>query len=567
MPPPPLPLTRSPIQMLTQQSSSNNSSSDISGNNSHDLHHLDGQMSPTISFSKLSLLSPVNPSALSRSGCSPFFPPPSHDAEESVHGSQPQLQSQPVLVDEESTSVTHDHATLNHGESQLEYPSVILSSSDPVQADLQPGSLTQPSAEEQQQQKIVVSETKGAITSPAEVVSKDTEKLVDASSEEPKEQHVLLSDESAILVVEEEAVRSPTPPPPPKVKLSLKDFAMRKRKQREEESVKASVVVHAAPDDSTSSSAILAPLPDTLAQEDGYDSQMKIGDVAEPPQSSSIQSSSSIQTLSAGKLSNTEIASVNGTEPASTNESSPRLSHSQLEAPKSPPHSASLQAKVELIEPHLNNGFVVPVNDYHAGIPLQPEPPPPSLADCSKMYIARPAERGPSGSPPSPSPPKTVSRKPLSSRDIVHAQEDGEILSSPPPPLHQKPPLAPRSHTPPTHPRSFHAVTEGMSPPSSGMLSPSMPPPNSVRRPLQPAPYRTHLQNQAPPSAPPVAAPPRLLPPSGPRALRAGGSRYSSHLVPRGPSADRERGDWERERSWISSSRGRGRGSSGNWGR
>lgn len=197
------------------------------------------------------------------------------------------------------------------------------------------------------------------------------------------------------------------------------------------------------------------------------------------------------------------------------------------------------QAKVELVEPYLHNEFVHTVNDYRPGLPLQPEPPP--RLEQSKSLTNR-WQRGASSSSPSP-PSKIISRKSFSSRDAIH--EDGEIFSPP-----HKPPMAPRAHTPPTHPRSFH-TNEGM-PPSNAMS-----PPVSVRRTLQLAPYRAHAQNLAPP--------PRPLP-IAPRALRTV-NRYGTHPVPRGPSADRDRGDWDRDRSWMSSSRGRGRGANGNWGR
>ncbi|KAI0782901.1 hypothetical protein C8Q75DRAFT_486449 [Abortiporus biennis] len=131
-----------------------------------------------------------------------------------------------------------------------------------------------------------------------------------------------------------------------------------------------------------------------------------------------------------------------------------------------------------------------------------------------------------------------------------YSREDGEILSPPPPkPL----PLGPRLYTPPTHPRSFHPQS---SPPLSSSLS--------RRPPLQSTPHRpTALPQSSPPSAgrPPPAAPRALrasnYPPSQPRSSPGGGP---PHMAPRGPSADRDRLDpRDRERSYSSSSRGRGR--------
>lgn len=154
-------------------------------------------------------------------------------------------------------------------------------------------------------------------------------------------------------------------------------------------------------------------------------------------------------------------------------------------------------------------------------------------------------------------------RSPTSSHTLARtvSREDGEIFSPPPPkPL----PLAPRAHSPPTHPRSFH----------SGSTSPVRPPPPPPppRRPLQPAPHRSQLQN-GPPSSRPL--------PSGPRALRGlsgSGSHYYPPFsggggAPRAPSADRDRDrdrdrdhrmDWDRD-TRRGSSWGRGRG--GGWGR
>lgn len=137
------------------------------------------------------------------------------------------------------------------------------------------------------------------------------------------------------------------------------------------------------------------------------------------------------------------------------------------------------------------------------------------------------------------------------------SQEDGEIRSISPP--KQPSSFVPRAHTPPTQPRSFSLASPGSaSTPAAPSSLPRRPSQSSLARPL-PA---------GPSSSRPL--------PSGPRALRtsnilgsasafpiarplAGGSQF----IPRGPSADRERIDWDRDRNWPGRARGRGAG----WGR
>ncbi|THH26513.1 hypothetical protein EUX98_g7680 [Antrodiella citrinella] len=120
------------------------------------------------------------------------------------------------------------------------------------------------------------------------------------------------------------------------------------------------------------------------------------------------------------------------------------------------------------------------------------------------------------------------------------SQEDGEIFSPPP---QKAPPLAPRSHTPATHPRSFPSA-------SSSTYRRGAPPSTSASyRPPPPAYHHT-----TPGNARPL--------PNAPRALRGVGnpstssssyslsppSRLLGPTTPRGPSGDRNR-DWDRERA------------------
>ncbi|TBU52480.1 hypothetical protein BD310DRAFT_861853 [Dichomitus squalens] len=213
----------------------------------------------------------------------------------------------------------------------------------------------------------------------------------------------------------------------------------------------------------------------------------------------------------------------------------------------------SLQAKVELLDNHILNGFAAPARDLS---PVDSY----LVQDSDHQHTVSP------GTPPRTTSPKlsySPPRNPLSRPPQTQppSQEDGEIFSPPPP---KAPPLAPRSHTPPTHPRSFYTARGDTSPTRRS-------PPLSARRPLHPTQY------------PRNSGPPRLAP-SAPRALRESGaypplSMYAGqnapYFAPRGPSADRDRErdrarDWGRDRgdndrSWIPGpSRGRGRGT---WGR
>ena len=228
-------------------------------------------------------------------------------------------------------------------------------------------------------------------------------------------------------------------------------------------------------------------------------------------------------------------------------------------------YAKTFETKVELLDSVIPNGLVAPARgDSDSPVDVRSQ----RARSHSPVYRAA----SPSPVTPHASPKLSHSRLPLVSHP---SQEDGEILSPPPP----KPfPLAPpRSHSPPTHPRHFYSPG-GLSPPrpSPGSLSQS-----SVRTPLHPA---YHARN-SPASASRLPPP---APPSAPRALRQGGayggSAYSGGggqnapyyaAPPRGPSADRDRDrdrgrDWGRERDrdadrvWHPGP-SRGRGRSGSW--
>ncbi|KAI0363546.1 hypothetical protein BV20DRAFT_1031184 [Pilatotrama ljubarskyi] len=231
--------------------------------------------------------------------------------------------------------------------------------------------------------------------------------------------------------------------------------------------------------------------------------------------------------------------------------------------------SESLRAKVELLEDRIPNGFVAPRprSPYSPGDRSRTRTPPPR--DRFAEPLPRVSYRQDSRTPPPATSPKLGTR---ASAVPPSSQEDGEIFSPPPP---KAPPLAPRSHTPPTQPRSFYAGA--VSPP------PRRSPPPPVRRPLHPASYRNTATGRPLPSAP------RALRVPGAYGAHAynGGGQNAPYYAPRGPSADRERDrerdrdrdrdrdrpvrDWggrdrgDSERTWIPGpSRGRGRGT---WGR
>ncbi len=357
--------------------------------------------------------------------------------------------------------------------------------------------------------------------------------------------------------------RSPSPlvqAPPTKVKLSLKDFAMRKKKKREEEMVKtlSSPAVTLAPlqeeathlDPSKEGAEMHQSPAPTMEEDVKVNHQTPADDVKEKHEEPTLVE----DTPPPGEGHQT-IPDVQAVETVETG--------AELKLPPRPEDvrtdpTASLAAKVEIVEASVPSVPEV-VSEYSpqspspspSSVSLSPIPLPPSSAN--KKENSEPFN-------------KAVTRPPVTShfhnpvtRQV--SQEDGEILSPPPPkPL----PLAPRAHSPPTHPRSFHATLSGSASPARP--SHSLPP----RRPLQPAPYRSQLQN-APLNSRPL--------PSGPRALRAAnGSSHSSmyppnrslggpHLAPRAPSADRDRDriDWDRDRGRMGSwSRGRG---GGVWGR
>ena len=372
----------------------------------------------------------------------------------------------------------------------------------------------------------------------------------------------------------------PSPPPPPKVKLSLKDFAMRKKKQREEMAKH-----HSSPTSTHSAPGARSP-----PRTSGEDVEMASEDTNGVEEVHAAAEVGSTVEYNVGSNLNGHLhpePQRDLTDQLSEAESSmmPDRHHSpplapNLMRPRSPsphlpnginethPYEVTRQAKVELIEQPIPNG--VPTIDSKENSNLSPSPPFTLNGTAKVIDLINAAPRTASPSPP-----------PLGSRGHSRrlSQEDGEIPSTgsdTPPPPKQKQHLfttfVPRSHTPPTQPRSFHTAPAS---PSVSTPSPSAPIPTSVRRsqnPYSPVTHSTQVHRGTAPGSRPL--------PSGPRALRVG-IPYGQHpgntlpnrfngpqFIPRGPSADRERMEWDRERVWPRSrGRGAGSGAGTGWGR
>lgn len=283
----------------------------------------------------------------------------------------------------------------------------------------------------------------------------------------------------------------------------------------------------------------------------------------------------------------------------------------QMQTDRKPP--MTLSAKMEIVDAMVPTGLVGADDHSPDVVSFAPEPPPPPLTTSQTNETTTIDRTAPVGSTPrlilpstpaststsasmststststvnsrsnsvgipvsapNPSAPlhthlSTLSSSIPSSRRPSH--EDGEITSSTPPKTY-----LPRSHTPPTQPRSFHAVHP--SPPSFGPTTSSSTVP-VARRPAPPL-SRSPLSNAAGPTPTPISSRPL---PSGPRALRGSTTQPThpppfastrppyagSQYIPRGPSADRDRIDWERgDRQWAAQARSRGRAGSNGWGR
>lgn len=377
-----------------------------------------------------------------------------------------------------------------------------------------------------------------------------------------------------------------SPPPPPKVKMSLKDFALRKKKQREEmmahsQSMQASPVLASPP----LPNADVHIKPPFLEAEDhrlGSDKNMNClsgqGDVVAPrveennpfrnkedaraipgnvngikTDLDSIKDSSS-NTVRQDIVLQKEKKVLHMSSPTSTTISVPPSVNGY---PRNPPMPTCLPNKPPVSLParpmqHILPNLTSTKNHIHETKQEHVEPNLPSL-----LHRVPGTER--SISPISPDP------TPLASR--ISQEEDGEIGESPLPissRYHSLPsnrdfvqrPLSrnglPYSHSLPTGPRNL-PVSSYRSPslPTASYTIPSVPAvssSNASRSSLPTAPRalrQSILSHQRSGSGPPPGSPHSGSLLSSQSGLYGG----SSHYIPRGPSADRdrekERADWD----------------------
>lgn len=612
-------------------------------------------VSPSATFSKLSLLSPVLPDM--RSGSPSLFglpltnssrrpmpipsPPPhqSYNSKSPSDASSPQIivhpqssnpsipsASSPYRVRFASPEVLHgqaslkttQHAPLKSGRevtppihshtppAALEDDKTTISAVDAVQQSDRSPAYDRTAFEVKIVPPIEASHTHTSMspvmrdpTPPMSSICESTPSLRDSDSPPPSCELALPMHESTPATHESTPpTREQSPLPPPKVKMSLKDFALRKKKQREE-------MAKERERECESPGALGMGLLEESGDEgmhmdeDGVDERLG-RDSEGTDQEHDVEDIREAQNV-VMDVDNDVRPAVKGVkdEPIASSamqnvgdcvledppaESQRRCESEPRGAPPSPPRSpvasprsvrsldnaqpngqladsGSLMTKIEILETSIPNGLV---GAYDRASPSPPDPPPPPLHQQTKGIERQPSPK-PFSSPLPPSAPAYYSLRP--------SHEDGEITSaSPPKPSH----FFPRSYTPPTQPRSFQ-TSHPSSPHFTHSTSTSTPSTSASWR-VPPPPTRVPLS-----STPSSNGPSRPLP-SGPRALRA--SSQSSHpptysspssrvysgsqYIPRGPSADRDRHDrdrldWERERGWASRSRGR-TGSSG-WGR
>ncbi|KAJ8581105.1 hypothetical protein M405DRAFT_833086 [Rhizopogon salebrosus TDB-379] len=594
--------------------------------------------SPSATFSKLSLLSPVPPDM--RSGSPSLFgmsisnsarrpvlsSPPPYKSSNNKYLPDSDTSSAPIVVYPPTPSpkpsahgyspphrVRFASPEVLQGQPSLKgsYPATVQPASEreltpPTAALRESGKITSPSimsVEPDGEPEITSPQVKTDSASPALVNVPLAQTSCTSDSTFPPPSIRETTSSSSPPPSSRDPTRELSPPPVPKVKMSLKDFALRKKKQREEmakerEQECESPVVPGMglPEESGDEGMHV--------DEDGCADELKGTDcegdqdcdisVKEAPTTDVAE----VQDVAMGDdvrltVKDEPVASSAGQHivdlipegpPA---ESLLRRESEVRRTPPSPPRSpvasvksvnsadkpypngqladfTSLKAKIEVLEATIPRPLV---GADERMSPSAPEPPPPPLQMTDRKV-----------SPPrtysAPLPPSAPASYGLSSRP---SQEDGEITSTSPPKSSN---FFPRSYTPPTQPRSFQ--TSHPSPPNFTHASSSSSSSTSWRAPPPLPPTRAPLPS-ASTSTPPSNGSSRPLP-SGPRALRISNrpahlqsQSYSpssraysgSQYIPRGPSADRDRHDrdrldWERERGWPP----RGRtGSSGGWGR
>lgn len=398
-------------------------------------------------------------------------------------------------------------------------------------------------------------------------------------------------------VAKEEELRSdvsqeqhePSCPPPPKVKMSLRDFALRKKKQREEEGMTKSVQ-----DTSSSGDANLSFIKneggglngkqvERVEQADGELSNGKtvmdgiIGvevkrmgleeDLVDDLRDASYQGASSLSR----PVVKDEVVDVpgNSIKPTTTNGYHPQPSSSPSSSSPQPSTAAFIYpSKQELIEQPIpttiqptimdNTRYTAMYNNSRSISPINPDPhhfqscsPPQEDGEIGEIMDA-PLQL--------PSSPSSLRAAPPINRS---ASISGSIAPMPRGPVTKRADFAftrPSSsqvrHSPPTHPRSYNA-----SPPYRQQPPPVSTPPPAVRGTGVPPPTAPRALRQSmlsnritPTTSTTMASTPSYLSPGSSTATASpaststtNGGRFTSY-IPRGPSADRDRG-WDMDQT------------------
>ena len=353
----------------------------------------------------------------------------------------------------------------------------------------------------------------------------------------------------------------PTPGPPPKVKMSLKDFAARRKKRREEEGktgASASTSVEASP------VIVVVGLAADMGVADGGRTVKGEGD------GKAMNNHTSVEQAKESKNSDLHISGNNGIAKTLKVEDSEtsglsikpplRAKHSST-SPSLIPLTSAREARATLKGREL---FELPIlsppvfDPFHLRGTLTPAP----------VNAARPL--------------LPVARTHSSSRQP--SQEEGEILipQGDTPPVKRLPAIwsvrnshVPRSHTPPTQPRSLAMSTavSTTSPPPFSRPPPSGPRALRMSSTFQQPPVARHYpfpQPQLPQRSAPTRSSSSTSTDVDPRRLSdqdrdRSQTQRPPPSAPRGPSADRERVDMDRERSLVA--RSRVQPGAGGWGR
>ncbi|KAI0053958.1 hypothetical protein FA95DRAFT_1507405 [Auriscalpium vulgare] len=547
MPPPPMPATLDPTTISSISSVAPTSPSPrISISNLPSFsssHQPQASPSPSTPFAKLSLLSPLV-SDLTSPRSFPFGSPFSPKLSPSLLPL-----AAPRTPHSDGTSLTREYAGAGDEDAAMDVDQECApTESSPESVDSLPtvsrSSPTSPALPSSISFSIrrydpmlgenhTLSHSSEILASPLALTSPKSFVLEPPAEIEPRERTPSPSFPSSTSPAVSDAAnaRALTPPPPPqvpKVKMSLKDFALRKKKQREEGMTKVSQV----------SDATSPPVDDALELAGVEASIEAVSDSHELHASGNGSS-----TLEETRVAQAQapISSDETNEPSSSNE--PAGDAAELTTDASPNDVAISVADDSLEERPT-------VQPPAPAVEINESPSSPKGQQAAINQVLPIDEDGnrdsPSTLPPSPVPDDMVSNSSHTS-----APEDGEVSVNTPAP--RQPPSQPRSYSPPTQPRSFASRTASPSP--TPTTTPHRLPPSSS--------YRTPTTTYVPPSSRPL--------PSGPRALRASLAQSApvapaavrpalASYIPRGPSADRDR-------AWNGLGRGRGRGTSSTWGR